>query len=63
MIIKLETQDYLLCGLRVKLDATTKGQAQTSLKLLNRNVKLQKTKGPLWYEIPFCDIEVIYCSK
>jgi hypothetical protein len=63
MILKLDTPDYMYCGIRVKMDATTKGAAQTSIKLLNRVIKLQKTKGPLWYEIPFCDAEVLFATQ
>jgi hypothetical protein len=60
MHLKLEASDYVITGIRVKLDPTTKANSTTSIKLLNRTVKVLKNKGPIFTDIGLCDIEVLY---
>lgn len=63
MNIKLEiNSDHVLTGLRMKLDFTSKSQNGIQLKLFNRVVKL-KAKTGIWFDIPFCDAEVMYCQS
>ena len=64
-----QNSDSLITGIRLRLDfSNTRSQsANLSLKLFNRVVKLKNylTQGkphPLWFDIPFCDAEVLYGS-
>jgi len=64
MLLKLEqSSDHVFTGFRIKLDFNNKSVAGIQAKLFNRVVRF-KSKTPIWFDVPFCDAEVIYgCNQ
>jgi hypothetical protein len=61
MTVRLDNIDYLIAGIRIRVDAGQGRQIQ-SFKLLNRTIKLQP-KGAIWYDLPLSDAEILYGSN
>jgi hypothetical protein len=68
--MKIENSaDFVITGIRIKLDFAAQRSSQhcPSLKLFNRVFKLKDYRGnnyqyQLWFDIPFCDAEVLFGS-
>lgn len=67
--LKLDGSDYVITGLRIRMDFSGNRQASVnpSLKLFNRIYKFKNyaqgsSHQSLWFDVPFCDAEVLYGS-
>lgn len=60
MVLKLElSSDHLFTGFRIRLEFNHKSVSGIQARLFNRVVNF-KAKMPIWFDVPFCEAEVIY---
>jgi len=60
MLLKCENPDYLIAGLRMRLDSSGKSFNTSSINVFSRVEKLARNKGVIWVEFPLCDVEILY---
>jgi len=63
MVLKLkDNANHLIVGVRIKMGSKQNGKVK--VKILNREViQIKQSDNPLWYDVPFCDVEVIFAMQ
>ena len=57
---RLEAEGLVFVGARLKLDGGVKVPCPQTIRLFNRQMKVQT--GTLMYDIGFCDAEILYVA-